>query len=144
MTDELAIYETAALSIVEDMELDKVKEIMDVIDGAFRAMKEIKAKKDAALLEWIQANGEFEFGGNKYYVGRKKTVKCYDLSGCVESILSAAEGDWDEFVKSLSANAIKQAAAKTLLGEEEWKKYFDVKWKDTVELKKLPVDRSNK
>lgn len=130
--------DTEALSIGSNMELDRVLEIINHIDFVFNEVKAIRAKGQEALLDWVKYNGPFEFNGTKYCEGKTKTTKCINLAGCIELILNRVGGDFGEFVKLLSANAIKPGATKEVLGKD-WETYFDVTFKDKIELKKIPT-----
>lgn len=118
---------------------EQVIETIDQIDCMMAHAKEVKAAFQASLLEWIQANDSFEFGGKKYFVGKKKKTKCKDVSRCIEEILEALGGDFDEFVKLLSSQPIKHGAAKEVLGAD-WDNHFEVTTEDKLEVKSIPTN----
>lgn len=77
--------------------------------------RELKAKLEAAMIRFIQANGEVTIGPVRYYVGTKKTTKCLDNGEAVKSMLEL--GGVELLRDVLSSSAFKHGAARKRLAE---------------------------
>lgn len=119
--------------------MDQVLETMNAIDIILERAKEAKAAFNASLLEWVQVNGSFEFGGKKYFVGKKKKTRCINVAACIEAMLDKLGGDFDEFVKLLASQPIKHGAAREVLGDD-WQIHFKTTIEEVLELKKIPTN----
>ena len=127
------------IPICEESTLEQVLETMNQIDIVLERAKEAKANFKADLLAWIQASKPFEFGGKKYFVGKKKKTKCVNVAACIESLLDKLDGDFDEFVQLLASQPIKHGAAREVLGDD-WTIHFETTTEDVLELKKIPTN----
>lgn len=105
--------------------LDLVKRLGEV----YRAMKE---HVESAATKWVQANGPFEDGTTRYYVGTAKKTKCRNLRATVEAIMQATGGDLDALVDCLASDAFKPGETRKTLGDD-FPKCFDVT--EAVDLK---------
>lgn len=121
----IATLEEQCLSITNDMTVEQVMEIRERLMFAETRVKEAKASLNAALMDYIDANGPFVVGDTRFYNGVKKTTKCKSVPKCVEALLTANSGDFDEFCKVLAAQPIKHGAAKGILGDA-WDEHFEV------------------
>ena len=133
---------TTALTITtihEGSTIDQVLETMNQIDIVLERAKEAKASFNADLLEWVQANGPFEFNGKKYFVGKKKKTRCVNVAATIEAILDRLDGDFNEFVQLLASQPIKHGAAREVLGED-WTIHFETTTKDVLELQTIPTN----
>lgn len=106
--------------------LDEVLETRMKLAFMQEQIKELKARLDEKLAEWIEANGEIRFGSKRLYVGVKKDTKCRALRPAMEALLNACGGDWEQFCECMASSAIKYGAAKSVMGEEVWKEHFEV------------------
>ena len=141
MTDTtlLAPLTSEALSIHTDMSQDEVMEILNHIAFMREEVKAIYNMGQSALLEYIQANGSFEFNGNTYTAGKTKSVKCIDQGQCLEAVLEATGGDVDAIKKVLSTDAFKPTATMAVLGKAA-EDHFTTTWGDKVVTKKIPTN----
>ena len=111
-------------------------------------VKELKARMDAALTEWIAANGPIEWGTKRIILSKKKDTKCRDTKAALVALLEASGGDWAMFAQAIASNGIKYGAAREIMGEQVWQQHFEVieksEVKEVVEVdtKFLPKQRS--
>lgn len=96
----------AALSLMADVERFQA------------AAREAKRQLEAALIQFIDANGDIELGDKRWYVGHDKSYKRRtDLEVAVSALLEATGGDVAAFCGLLSSGALKPAACRLVLGE---------------------------
>ncbi len=126
-------------TIHEALTQEQVITIMDQMACMAASIKEVQASHNAALLEWIQANGSFEFGGKTYIAGKKKSTRCTNDAACLEAIMEATGGDWEAFKAALKSQPVKPGAAKGLLGDD-WDNHFEVTTEDKLEVKAIPTN----
>jgi len=124
MATELQELNSMAIAINDESSAAQVCEAIDRIDAVKRRIKEIEVTFKDALIEWINLNGDIEIGTKRYYVGTTKKVKPRDMIRLCEAAITAAEGDFETFADSLSANAFKPGACKKLLGDQ-WGQHFE-------------------
>lgn len=105
---------------------EQVLEMMDRMDAVMAHAKEIKDNLNAAVIEWIKANGDLVSGTKRWYVGVKKQTKCRDQKALVEAVLNATGGDVDKFCEMLGANAFKPGACRQLLTADEFASLFRI------------------
>lgn len=80
--------------------------------------RELKSQLEAALIEYIDANGPIELGERRWYVGVDKQHKRrVELEAAVGVLLEATSGDLHTFCELLSAGALKPGACRTVLGD---------------------------
>lgn len=105
--------------------LEQVCESINLIDAMSARLKELKEQHTEKLVEWIQANGPFEIGSVKYYVGDRSDTKCLDVHRFVERGLEVTSGDLSAVTCCLSSNAVKHGAAKKLLPAADYDELFE-------------------
>jgi hypothetical protein len=136
---ELAVVEkpkgsTPLAAAVAEMDLTATAEDMILVLGrvqeAQRELKLMREHVEARLVEKLRTlpGRAVQFGTVKYYVGAEKKVKCRDVRLAILALMDAAGGDFAAFSDTLSANAIKQGAAKKVLGPA-----FDQHFETTTE-----------
>lgn len=109
-------------------EAEDVINLIGLIEGAQRRLRDMKKKAEAALIPLLEARGPrgVTLGHLRYYVGEKKTVRATSNHAVAEAVLRAAEGDVDRFVQCLASGAFKPGETRKLIGDEEWGKVFTV------------------
>ena len=134
MSDEKTLNEIAPPKLTAELMIDAESPVGEIvlkhgrIQDAKRYIKAWEAQFEAAMIEWIDANGDFEINGVRYYVGPEKKVKCIHLKAALEALMEKCGGDWDVFVGCLSSNALKPGAAREVFGAE-----FDTHFATTTE-----------
>lgn len=122
---------------------DDVLTTIGIVDRLKELTRELSAKSEAAILAWIEQNGDIESGEVRYYAGTNKTVRCRDHDGTVQAILAATGGDVSAVAKCLASSAWKHAACRELLPADEYESLFELK--ETLDLKTgKPVRRVQK
>jgi hypothetical protein len=106
------------------MSVDQVMEIRERLLFIKERLKEAEASMKAALMDYIEENGEFTANGVRYYVGAKSTTKCVDVQMCIEAMLRVRGGDLGKVIEGLASEPLKQGAVKVMLGQDAWDKYF--------------------
>jgi len=119
-----AIAKVASLS--PDTPLEQLLQTRELCKAIQDRAKELGASIEDATGEYLKANGDFEYGGVRYYYGVSRTKKCRDIRATVEAIFDAAGGDFDVFIQALSSNALKPGACANILDEETFAEHFDV------------------
>ena len=94
---------------------EEVIEALNVRAAMKARMKEVDAAFEAAVIAWIQANGEIECGDIRYYVGTEKVTRCIDQTTTLWTLLEAGGGD--TVAHCLSSGAFKPGACREVLGE---------------------------
>ena len=125
MTTDLATVSEQCRSITADMSIEQVMDIRNDLMVIEDRVREAKKSLNAALMEYIEANGPFQVGEVKYYVGEKKKTVCVDVPTCIEALLTRLGGDFGEFCKLLASQPLKPGAARGVL-EKEWDQHFRV------------------
>lgn len=130
-SDETSLVQATRQTLVNQLatlSTDSPKEqVLDVYDRVCllkSLAKELAQMADAAMVEWIKANGEIEVGDLRYYVGKSKDTKCKDVRRTMESALNATGGDVDALVGLLSSGAWKPGACRQVLPPEEYAECF--------------------
>jgi hypothetical protein len=89
-----------------------------VVRSRLRALEEIKALVEDAIVRHLEATGEeIVVGEVRYYAGHPSTKKCVDPAAVVEAVLKRAEGDVGAIVTCLASNPFKLTELKLLLGD---------------------------
>ena len=114
----------------ESSELDVIA-MLEKLDFAKSYIKELDRMFKDLLIDWINANGQLVVGDKRYYVGTKKTVKPRALAPLTEALMNATGGDFEAFIKTMSAGAYKQGACKEVLGDA-WADHFSVQHVDDI------------
>lgn len=110
--------EANILALTPESDADRVvaaRCALDAIKGWARARER---ELEAAMVEWIDRNGELTIGTTRYYVGRSTDTKCVDVRGTLERAFADVGGDFDALAGLLSANAFKPGACKRALSPE--------------------------
>lgn len=109
-------------------EPEEVINLIGLIEGAQRRLREMKKKADAALIPLLEARGPrgVTLGHLRFYVGEKKSFAPKSNRDVAEAVLRACEGDLERFIECLAAGAFRPGATRKLLGDEEWGKVFTV------------------
>lgn len=105
---------------------EQVLQSIGIMANLKAKVKELDANHKAALLAWIQFNGEIEDGETRYYVGSEKRTKCNNNRQAIEAILNACAGDVDSLAACIASDGLKHGACKTVLGEDGYKEHFTV------------------
>ena len=127
------------IPINDESSIDQVLETMNQIDIVLERAKEAKASFTADLLEWVQKNGSFEFGGKTYMVGKKTSTKGRNTNKCLHALFDGVDGDIDALGELLKSDPFKQGASKPVLGDE-WKNHFVTKTEDELVVKIVPTN----
>ena len=141
----LAVQATPAMvpkltQIVDELDQSVSAEEMILVLGriveAQRELKVLKEKVDEKLLEKLKSvpGRSVKFGTINYYVGSEKKVKCRNVRECIVALMEKTGGDFDLFTDTLSVNAIKQGAAKKVLGDE-FAQHFETVTEEVLEKK---------
>lgn len=116
--------ESLVLEVNTDTPREQVVQAIDRIDFLKRTARELDQQLKAALIEWIDANGEITIGESRYYVGSKKAVKCRDAEQTLEALMTATGGDFAKVCDCLTSNAWKHGAARGVLDDAEFERCF--------------------
>lgn len=100
---------------------EEVIEALNVRAAMKTRMKEVDAAFEAAVIAWIQANGEIECGDIRWYVGPEKKTDCYDQEETLRALLET--GGVDGVAACLASGAFKPGACRKVLGDQ-WEDYF--------------------
>lgn len=136
-----------ALAQLNDERLCTAEDVLLAInfhDRLKQVSNDLGKQLNAAACKFIKANGDIICGTVRYYVGVDKTVKCKDVKGTLELMLSSAEGDMDRVAACLSSDAWKHGACKEVLGDKVWAEAFETTSKDKLEEGKAPKQPSLK
>lgn len=104
--------------------IEALKVLQDVV-------KERRALLEAALIDWIELNGELEINDNRYWVGPDKDEKCRDKKKTLYYTLDSTGGDLDAVVDYMVAQPWKPGALKPVL-KERWDECFEVLIRDKL------------
>jgi hypothetical protein len=119
MTDQL----TTTGETIEAIEMgfanrDDVLRAMAQVQHCKHAVAALHQRMEAAVIQWIQTNGDLEEGDNRYYVGTEKRTKCVDVKATLTKLLDVTGGDLDAVMACLSTGAFKPAATLEVLGDD--------------------------
>lgn len=109
-----------------DDSADMVVRKLERMSAVKRAVKDWSQQMEAGICAWIEDHGDLEIpgaSGVRYYIGEGKRIRCIDPAKAFIAMLEAAGGDVAAVALAISANGIKQGAAKVILGSE-WDKHF--------------------
>lgn len=95
---------------------DDVLRALDFLKQLKEATAKANADMEAAVIGWINANGDLSDGQVRYYVGPNKTTKCLNVRTTLEAIFEAKDGDLDALMDCLSSNPFKPATTIKLIG----------------------------
>jgi hypothetical protein len=125
--------ERQILTIGENATVEQVQEAITRVDWFMGMAREMKAKLEQALIEYIEANGDITIGTVRYYVGHPKETKCVNVAGAVEALLQATGGDFEKVCECLSGSAVKPGATRKVLPEDVFAGLFETTEKVTLE-----------
>ncbi len=109
-----------------DATQDRVLELYELVQGIKQRIQTIDADLKAAMIEWINANGQIQYGTKRFYVGTKKTtVNTSNTLAIVNAVLNASGGDIEPVVNAMVANPFKKSATQEILGDQ-WGEHFEV------------------
>lgn len=91
-------------------------EIIGRIDALEEDLDKLVKAKKAAMMTWLQANGQLVIGTVRYYLGKKTTVKALDVKSIFETLLR--DTDMDTLVSCFSSNAWKYGTVREVLNDE--------------------------
>lgn len=103
---------------------DDVLTAIDIDVFAGQVLAALRRTLKAALVAWVEKNGEVTRGDVRYYVGTEKRTKCIDQKGTLTAVLDATGGDVDRLVDCLAAGAFKSGATSRVLDEDTYSKLF--------------------
>lgn len=111
----------SALSRVESGEAsaDEALTLINNAQAFARAAKELKSKADAALIEWIEKNGELNDGQTRWYVGRDKYTKVIDKAQTLKALVEATGGDIESIAQYLTSEPFKHGACGGVIDRNE-------------------------
>jgi len=95
---------------------DDVLSALDFLKQLKEATAKLNADMEAAVIGWINANGDLSDGKVRYYVAPNKTTKCLNVRTTLEAIFEAKDGDLDALMDCLSSNPFKPATTIKLIG----------------------------
>ena len=124
MSNTLTELELAVSTIDDGATLDLIGDTLGKLDFLKEQIRLAEHDLKARLVEYIKANGEFQLGPIRYYIGPDRETKCTNLRGCVEAVLVETGGDVDAFTCLLSMNAFKPGACKKLLPLSKYSELF--------------------
>ena len=112
----------AALAVIQREEglvtQDEVVKALDLRSNLKAFVRELDGQIEAAVIRWINQNGEIEVGDVRYYVGTEKTTKCVDPRRAIEAIFDAVGADFDSFLSTLVSQPFKPATTRTVVGDD--------------------------
>jgi rubrerythrin len=111
--------------ISPDMEHELVATAIIGMDDMKRRVRELDAMLEGLLIEWIDANGDIEIGGVRYYVGKASRVKCRDVKATLDRLLTEFGGDLDRVSICLSSSAWKHGQVRREAGEQTYEQLFE-------------------
>lgn len=107
---------------IDSLPVAKPEEVLEVMAAVERVQAQVRAVKEqleAALIDYIDHNGDIELGDKRWYVGINRTYKPrLDGPELLGKLMDAIGGDFDRFCELLAANAFKPGECKKVLGEE--------------------------
>ena len=112
----------AALAVIQREEglvtQDDVVKALDLCQNPKAVVRELDAQIEAAVIQWINQNGDIEVGDIRYYVGTEKTTKCIDPRRTLEAVFDAVGADFDSFLGTLVSQPFKPATTRTIVGDD--------------------------
>lgn len=81
-------------------------------------MRETRAFANAALLAYLEENGDLTIGETRHYIGRKITEKCLNTEAALESAFTLTAGDIARVALLLSSSAWRPGACEVELGKD--------------------------
>ncbi len=119
------LAETGRFAITPQSPPDAVAVVIDKVAVIKERMKALNEWLDAAVTEWVRANGPLQFGPYKYYIGDVTKVEWTDTPGALDAAFAASGGDWQTFARDfLAKDPIKHGSFEQHVGEAEAAKYF--------------------
>ena len=107
---------TMAAQLGTDAPTDMVLELLDRMEVIQQRAKQAKEAIEAAVIEWLNANGgEIEMGDIRWYVGERTTKKCMDVHATHMFLLAFTDDNIEHVSECLTSNAWKHGAVRSLL-----------------------------
>lgn len=97
--------------------LDELCEALIAAEWLLARARTIDRLLKEAAIKWVDHNGEFDIGDMHYYVSCPLTMKCRNLTQTGHAVLSAAGGDFDQFLGVLVSQPYKYAAVRNIVGK---------------------------
>jgi hypothetical protein len=129
---------------------DLVKRIASIgsLSDAYQVLEVLmavqKAKQDAAawlkdcereVIAWMKDNDVRSLDideSKRYYIGTSKKISCRSNEKTADAVLTVCGGDLKPFCETLSSNAFKQGAVKSMVGEKKWAELYKVETVDDL------------
>jgi len=124
--------DAAIATLTPDCPVDVVQAQLLMSDSLMSIARDAKGRIEDAAVLWIQANGEFECNGVRYYVGAKKVTKCKDKAAVFDAMLAHCGGDMTAACEFLSSEPWKQGAIGKELPKEQFDQLFTVTYEDEL------------
>jgi hypothetical protein len=126
VTDHKAITRRiAALDTESDVE--QAIELLNSVQLATRQLKDLNTQATAALVEWMESNGDITVGEVRYYPGTYRTYVPLDKYAIADHLLVVLEGDLRKFVETFASRPFKPSEVRTLLGEVQFRKLYELR-----------------
>jgi hypothetical protein len=116
----LARARSAVNAITEPhgVDQDAVMKAMDSVQLLKDEVRQLAGVCEAAIIRWIEENGDITVGDVRYYVGPEYKHKCVNVPAAVEAVLNATGGDMKVFCDCLTSQPFKPASTRKVLGED--------------------------
>jgi len=86
----------------------------------------VKKACEAKFVDVINAQGEFQAGDIRYYVGIDKRTKLrVSQRDALDVLMTAAHGDMNEVARCMSSSAIKYGQVKASFGDDVFGEFFE-------------------
>lgn len=106
--------------------LDDLSAAIDLTEWLLCRARTIDRLMKALAIQWIDQHGEFDIGPMHYSASYSTTVKCRDTLQAAHAILSAAGGDFDQFLKALIAQPYKHGTVRGMMDKAVYASLFSV------------------
>ncbi len=107
---EVAVHQISTESRAED-----IITVMNAVDVALTAMKDLKASLDQNVIAWIKEHGDLVNGSIRYYVGNPPKTNCISIRRTTETLLEVSGGDMDQLADCMSSEPFKHGTVRKLL-----------------------------
>lgn len=111
-----ADIERQILALSTSSSPDEIREAICASDWLMSRARDVQQLTKQVVIEWIDANGEFDIGDMHYSVGYPLSVKCIDVFQTGHTVLKATGGDFDQFLSVLAAQPYKHASVRSFIG----------------------------
>ena len=135
--DKLAAVELRIAAIDEDMPREEFLAIVNAATALKKRATEIVKLLNEVAVPYLDHTGPIESGDLVYKNSKTKKVKCRDQRALFEVLLDATGGNVDAICELFAADAIKQGATRTLIGDEAFEQHFETTWSEKVTFKTI-------